>query len=229
MHHFLTRAVVIVVAITTSILGGPQQTPPRARKGSILTDVSPEEYNRVLGLVFRSALPSGKDSVFSIIVRFRPSSAPESQIVIRQGRGLTGDVEYLTAEQNINATINEALQVTPEARPEVLARKVRVQRHSLNLSAARLFEIQSELFDSLKETMTALRSAGRTTHENGDVMVMLDGESYELWYEQGMTRLSGFFSASEADLSATPNGRTIGAWARALREELAHFVEGRRP
>jgi hypothetical protein len=102
---------------------------------------------------------------------------------------------------------------------------VHVQRRTINLPAGRPFALQAALFASLNETLSALRAAGATVHGTGETTVTLDGESYELWYEQGLTRFSGFFSASEADLSATPNAIGIGKWARALRDEIVHAAE----
>jgi hypothetical protein len=133
-------------------------------------------------------------------------------------------VEYISADQNLYTKLNEMLRERPGVRPEVLAREVRVQRRVFNLPVARSLALQDGLFASLNETMATLRAAGRTAHRSGETTVALDGEAYEVWYEQGLTRFSGFFSASEADLLATPNAVSIGKWARALREEMAHLL-----
>jgi hypothetical protein len=183
--------------------------------------VSSEEYDRVLAIVFAPATQAPKNLAFSIVVRFRPAFEPESQLIIRQSRGQVGNVEYIAAERNVYYTITELLRVTPGLRPDVLARRIHVQRRRFDIPATRAFAIQAGLFDSLNETTSALRAAGLKEHATGVVTVTLDGESYDLWYEQGLTKFSGDFSASEADLSATPNGVSIGKWARALRDEMA--------
>jgi hypothetical protein len=182
--------------------------------------VSSEDYNRVLGLVFSAEAQPPKDLVFSIVLRVLPSFEPESQVIITQSRRQVAHVEYIVAEHNVFATINELLRVTREARPEILARGVRVQRRTFDLPAARASALQAGLFGCLSETMSALRAASATLHASGEATITLDGESYELWYEQGMTRFSGFFSASEANLSAAPDAGGVGNWARAFRDEM---------
>jgi hypothetical protein len=208
-----------------AFLGWPQRPASQHKKGEVLAEVSAEDYDRVMGLVFSPNTQPPKDLVFSIVLRLRPSFGPESEVFITQGRGPVAMIEYIVAERNVHATINGLLRSTPGLRPEALARDVRVQRRSFNLPAARAFAIQASLFVGLNETLSALRAASATAHTSGETTVTLDGESYELWYEQGGTKFSGYFSASEADLSATPNAMGIGKWARALRDEIANAAE----
>jgi hypothetical protein len=220
-----TGAIGLCLAIALLVFGEPQQPASHHKKGEVLAEVSSEDYERVLGLVFSPTTQAPRDLVFSIVLRFRPSFEPESEVIIRQGRGQAATVEYIAAEHNVHTTLNGLLRVTPGVRPEALARDVHVQRRTINLPAGRPFALQAALFASLNETLSALRAAGATVHGTGETTVTLDGESYELWYEQGLTRFSGFFSASEADLSATPNAIGIGKWARALRDEIVHAAE----
>lgn len=220
-----TGAIGLCLAIASSVFGEPQQPAPHHKKGEVLAEVSSEDYERVLGLLFAPTTQAPRDLVFSIVLRFRPSFEPESEVIIRQGRGQAATVEYIAAENNVHTALNGLLRITPGARPEALARDVHVQRRTFNLPAARCFALQAALFASLNETLSALRAAGGTVHGSGETTVTLDGESYELWYEQGLTQFSGFFSASEADLSATPNAIGIGKWARALRDEIVHAAE----
>jgi hypothetical protein len=181
-----------------------------------------------LDLVFSPVTQPPRDLVFAITLRFRPAFEPESQVIIRQGRGQTADVEYLAARRKVSTTVDELLRTKPEAQPGELARAVRVQRRIFKLPAARAFALQAGLFASLNETMSALRAAGQTRHRSGVVSVTLDGESYDLWYEQGLTKFSGSFSASEADLVTAPNAVGIGQWARALHDEMIHAGEADR-
>jgi len=223
-HRLILRTSVIsfCLAMAPCSFGEPQQPASRRQKGTILAEASSEDYERVLSLVFSPTTQPPKDLVFTIVLRFRPSFEPESEVIIRQGRGQVANVEYIAAEHNVHTTINELLQVAPGVRPEALARDVHVQRRTFTLPVARSFALQAGLFASLSETLLALGAAGAKVHGSGETTVTLDGESYEVGYEQGLTRLSGFFSASEADLSATPNATGIGKWARALRDEIVH-------
>jgi hypothetical protein len=218
--------VALAISMATSLFGDPQ-TPRRTGKGTVIPDVRPEDYSRVLDAVFSNVAESPSRAVFTIRVRFRPTSEPEAQLVLRQERGATGVVEYLQADRSIHSAINEMLEANPGASAESVKGRIRVQRRSITLPAVRLFEIQAGLFASLDVTMADLASVGRSFYNSGSLEVTLDAESYDIVYEQGTTRLSAFFSASEADASVHPGRSGVGGWARSLRDEIARLVSSR--
>ena len=186
----------------------------------MVADLSPEDYTRALDVVF-PVTPSRSDMIFKLSVRYRPSSGAESQVVLQQGAASTGEIDVARTEGNVRSIINDALEMTSSIDPIGIARKVRVERVSLKVSASRAFAIHAEFLRSWNETMTGLRQSAMREHREGVTTVTLDGEAYEIWYQQGLLRIYGSFSATDADTRTSASAVTIGDWARRFRDEFA--------
>jgi hypothetical protein len=167
-------------------------------------------YDRVVARVFKSERKSAPDEVFVLSVVFRPSAAPESQIVIRQGRKSSGTIELLIAAQRVQDILDSAIRKGEELDPEILAKRVTVTRREIAVSSSRSFGWQNAFLSSVRGAAEELLQAAKTLYDRGVTEVTLDGESYDICYQQGLNRLAGHVSESGA----------ITDWAEDLKKDI---------
>lgn len=95
-------------------------------------------YSIVLDIVFPRAEPSSGRTVWAIVLRFRPNSMPESQIVIRKSLNKVEVVEYTPAEGSIYAKLNDALERGVRRDAVELAKSIRVSRREVGVPHVRV-------------------------------------------------------------------------------------------
>jgi hypothetical protein len=200
----------------------PQQT-TRKKTGEIVQEATLETYARVLDIVFPQTSETSRELELRIVLRFRPSFSPESQITISLARGSEGNVEYISAAHNIHDTINELIRTTGENQPGSLSKQIRVDRQILSMPAAQVFEWQKGLFESLHVTSSILRKDATQLHERGIANVILDGESYELWYTQGLTKFCASF-AEMVDDRSDRNNEALDSWIKRVHNDVIEAI-----
>ncbi len=138
-----------------------------------LSTVSRETYVEVLDLIFpRNEGGDNNSKELSLVLRFRPSFGPESQININKYvDGRIEVIEYtVTNSKNISYELDAILRRTGRDDVEFLAKSLPVKRRMVNKPAAR--------FERLVAHYAALRFSPQF-----DTKVSIDGTKYELWYE----------------------------------------------
>jgi hypothetical protein len=90
-----------------------------------------------------------------------------SQITVTLFDGKSPQVEYVTAGENVNKTINELREKTDNISPEALAKGVRVNRNVFEVPSSRVFEWLQGLSASLGPSLTALTSEAENRYHTG--------------------------------------------------------------
>jgi hypothetical protein len=165
-------------------------------------------YQSVLALVFPTAgTSSGR--AFSLRVLLRENNAPESFIEVIGYRDSTAAVEYSSADTNVDALVNS---VAGSEKAEAIAQRVHVLRKTFRIKADRAMGWQRSFVSALAEAEHDLQDRSQAFYRSGEIEVALDGDSFEIRYQQGMTSISIDFSDPEAS--------SLKTWVLKLRDEI---------
>jgi hypothetical protein len=197
------------------------QTPhPLPVGAKTVPEVGLDTYHQILDLVFPYSRKGGPQEplvVFSLTLRIIPAFGPESQARMTLFQDRTTKVEFAVADQNIYHSSNELLRTTGEGRPDALASKINIKRYVLNLPPARLLAWQQSLFKSVGPTLLAWQDKLTDTYQRRPVNFLFDGDTYDLWYEQG---LANVHVSIPEDEPASP----LVTWAKAVHSEIAKLA-----
>lgn len=137
------------------------------------------DYDALLAAIFRR--PSAK-TAYAFAVRTRPSFYPESELFVAapfQGKAiaeLTGVVGQ-TAWKTLSDAVERRLLTTVEQ----LAHTIRIEHQTLDVDRQTIDDWQTALCDAVRASTQELE---RWTGE-----LVLDGVTYELWYQIGMSEM----------------------------------------
>jgi hypothetical protein len=204
----LSRLIAIVALLALQPRPSTGQAPRQA------TTIDHDGYRAVLDRLFPATAHIGRDVDFVLTLRRTPSFDPESQIDIVVKREGSPIVQYAFVDHNVYYACNKLLETTPGHSPEVLAQKIPVKRRALAVPPQQLLRWQQDLFAGIT---SSLDERARSYFAGKDVVV-LDGTSFDLWYELGTTRLNFHFD------EALREG-TLLNWAHRLFEEVLKLPE----
>lgn len=158
-----------------------------------------ETYDRVIDIVFPRDNPDYSKTIFAFVIRFRPYSQPESQLIIRRGTEQIEVIEFISLDGDIYVKLNELLARGYKEDAVELAKAIRVKRRVITASFAQVKQWYTGFFDSLANTTKTLREqGGESDRTGGSETIFLHGGIYDLWYEQRLNRMS--FSLYDVDL-----------------------------
>lgn len=203
-------------SVTAQSGSSPQESVPKSYQM-----VSRETYNRVLDILFPRDDADHSKTVFAFVLRFKPNSRPESQIVIRRGVDKVEVVQYSLLDDDIYSKLNEALARTGREDAVEMAKAVRVKKRVVNVPLSQVKQWHSTFFDSLANTSKVLREKGAEFDKTGgSESVLLHGATYDLWYEQRLNKLS--FSLYDVDLDEGRSGVEFNLvqWMDSVRRHI---------
>lgn len=225
-------------AMTLRLIGSPalgamlilmlQVSSVNAQSGATLQDaqtktypvVREETYNRVLEILFPRDVPTSRGSLWAIVLRFRPNSKPESQIIIRRDVNRKLEVvEYTSPDGSIYAKLNEALARGGKEDAAEMAKSIRVTRREVSVTPAQARRWYATFFDSLAGTTKALREALDESEKTGAESFVLHGTFYDLWYEQGLNEMSFKLYDVEVDKSGSDGELKLVQWMNTVRRD----------
>jgi hypothetical protein len=192
----------------------------RAQQGSQVP--AARIYEETLQRLFPDENGGEPGEVFMLCILLRSSLRPESQIVIRQGRGATGTVLYRRADRNISNAVNQWSRegVTSDE----ISTRLHVFSQTVIVPARQTFEWQQAFRDGLSASLQALQQNSKTQYGTGVVSVTLDADTYELRYMQGLVEISGRFPDSISE-SADARKRPVSAWASDMFREVDRLTK----
>lgn len=180
--------------------------------------ISQETYNQVLDIVFPRNGPRGD---YGVVLRFKPSSGAESQIVINRGLEKTEVVEYVSASGNIYSKLNALKLKNGNENVEELARSIEVRKRSISASPGQVKQWHADFVESLRESLLAFQKRSEAFAKTGSISVALDGTFYDVWYGQGINEMSlSLYDEEVSDQKVTGELKTV-QWMNAVRLELA--------
>jgi hypothetical protein len=179
---------------------------PEAVLGQPVPTISTETYHQILDLIFAPKDKPKGITAFSLNVRIAPAFRPESQMNLTLLQDRTTRAEYIVADQNVYYASNKLLQATGEGRGEDLAQRTAVKRYKLNVSTVLLMQWQHGFLESFGPTSLILEREVKSSRLGQPQTIVLDGDSYEVWYGQFPTDIHMSFGQS-----ATPT--PLETWA----------------
>lgn len=148
--------------------------------------VSRETHERVLNIVFQRDEAS-RD--YDFVLRFEPSFAPESQIVVRTAANKVEVVEYASLSGNIYRKLDSVMANGGKEDPVEMAKLIQVRKRLIEVSHAQVAQWRRSLADSVAASMKALERRS-VESARGIGTITLDGTFYHLWYDQVGSHLS---------------------------------------
>ena len=213
MKQFSLRKFVLYLTIATS--GALCISAQALPQGRVVDDVT---YNKVLDLAFASEDPTPHKTIYSFTLRFKPSSQPELQMVIRRK---FDSVQVVThgAKSGIFTELNTRLNAGTPNRPEELARNLEVLRSEGTLHVGKLRELRREFITAIDRTLSVLRTEGEEFDKSGGETMLLDGAFYTVEYSQ---RLNHFkLDVYDVDLSDVTDAKyQLTRWMDKVRRYI---------
>lgn len=182
--------------------------------------VSQETYSRVLDILFPRGAPTPSNTVWVVILRFLPSFKSESQVVIRRDVDKFQVIEYASPDGNIYGRLNEVLAHGGKEDAVEMAKMIRVNRRVVSVSPAQVKRWHTTLFDSIPGASKTLREVGEEFDKTGSESLVLDGSVYELWYEQGLNKMTYSLYDVEVDKPGSDGEFRLVQWMNSVRREV---------
>ncbi len=212
----LLLTVTLLVIIQTMTLNAQcDKTSPKSS-----SVVSQKTYDRVLDILFPRQ-PSTLEYVdFSIAIRFHPSFAPKSQIVISKFKNKVEVTEYKSLNGNISDNLNQILAKNCKEDAEAMAKQIKIEKKTKVVSLAKVNEWHNNFLTSLGDSLNVIKQRSRKFDETGEVTVILDGVTYQLWYENNSNKIELSFYDEEIDDSSITGDSPVVQWMNKVRLEL---------
>lgn len=183
-----------------------------------------ETYNRVLDILFPRDEPASGGTLWAVVLRFKPNSKPESQIIIRRDVNRKLEVvEYTSPDGSIYGKLNEALARGDKEDAAEMAKSIRVTRREVSVAPAQARQWYATFFDSLASTTKTLRGALEESEKTGAESFVLHGTFYDLWYEQGLNEMSFKLYDVEVDKPGSDGELKLVQWMNAVRREVGRL------
>ena len=215
--RIISFTVLSIVAATVGSQSGSSHQETGLKSNKL---VSEETYKRVLDIVFPRDEPRGD---YYLVLRFRPSFHPTSQVVIKRGlRGLdkVEVIEYTSLSGNIYMKLNELMSHGGKEDAVDMAKLIKVRRRSLRVTIAQGKHWHTSFLQSLGESLKTLRERSEQFDKAGTIDVVLDGTFYDIWYSQDISDMSFNFYDEEVS-DQQPNGQLkLVQWMNALRHDV---------
>jgi hypothetical protein len=183
--------------------------------------VSWEVYYAVLDIVFPRNDPDTSSTIYDFVLRFEPSFHATSQIVIRTRGDKTEVIEYTSPDGNIFGRLNEALARGAKQEAATLAKSIRVKRREIAMPEAQIKGWYKDFFDSLTATGKTLQQTGEESLKTRSATVVLDGTTYNVWYQQGLNKTSLSLYDVEVDTPGSDGELKLVQWMNRIRREVA--------
>jgi hypothetical protein len=217
-NAFLLAVLLVILQVGSA---SAQSDVPQANTQKSYRVINQEIYNRILDELFPRDDPEPDKTVFELILRFRPSFRPTSQIVIRRRVDKVQVVEYTSLDGNIYAKLNEILQRGGNEDLLVMAKSIKVKRTEINVPLAQVQQWYSTFFDSLNTMTRTLREKGKEFDKTGgSETILLDGTSYDLWYRQRVHKLDISLYDIEVDTPGTDGEFRLVQWMNSVRRDV---------
>ncbi len=172
------------------------------------------KYQEVVNILF----PCEASGEYYLILRFLPSFAPESQIVISRNQLGTYDIDYYflpAGSKKIAEQIQAMLAQNAPDSPQELASRIRVEHKRIMGAPSAVSELMTSYF--------ALRIPPRL-----ETKVIVDGTRYELWFvafsAQNVLHLS-----FEDDNSEGPVRNSVAIWMNRSSEVIKRLNRDHQP
>ncbi|MCM3874614.1 MAG: hypothetical protein ND895_28300 [Pyrinomonadaceae bacterium] len=217
--QFLEPLSILVLMLSVSINAFGQGQPPQSYKV-----ISFDTHDKVLNLLFPlDALDEAKE--FALILRYKPSFEPESQIVIVARDGKMQVTDYTSLDGNIYSKLNQIKAETNREDPLEMSKALQVRKRELTVPFVQIQRWRQNLIDGVAASLRPKKFETATPPKT--TSVILDGTVYELWDSSGVFRGSGDFHYSvygtEVSKRVFRDESPFIGWMKRIRKEISRL------
>jgi hypothetical protein len=215
------RVLILMLLLSTDAFG--QEQTPQSYKV-----ISSDTHETVLNLLFPlGALDEAKE--FVLILRYKPSFEPESQIVMVARDGKMRVTDYTSLDGNIYSRLNRIKAETNREDPLEMSKMLHVRKRELIVPFVRIQRWRQNLIDGVAASLRPKKFETATPPETASVI--LDGTVYELWDSSGVFGGTGDFHYSvygtEVSKRVFRDESPFIGWMKRIRKEISTLESDR--
>ena len=192
--------------------GYPTQRPLKSYKL-----VSHETHERVLDIVFER---DEANREYDFVLRFEPSSAPESQIIVKKAIGTFEVTEYRSSSGNIYSKLNSLMAQGSKEDAVEMAKLVQVEKSVIEVPTEQVRQWRRSLANAIGGSMKTLEQRA-VEAERGVGTITLDGTFYCLVYDQIGDHFSIRLLDHEVSNQEVTGQLELVRWMNAVRLDVA--------
>ncbi len=181
--------------------------------------ISNETYEAVLEIVFP------RETACDYVLRFEPTLAPESQIVIRRSRGKTEAIEYTSLSGNIYRKLDRLKAKGASEDAMEMAKAIRVRKRTVEVPL-NYESLWRSNFSISNEASKKLLEERRAEEAQGIGTVPLDGTLYVIW--RGQNGHDAFFRQWDHEVSdhEVTGEFQLVQWMNNIRRDVGMLLSG---
>jgi len=182
--------------------------------------ISSKTYDQVLDILFRQNEFLPNKAIWSIVIRFKPSSGVETQIVIRRKEEKVEVISFTPKNGSIYSQLNSILKQTGIEDAIKMAKEIEIERKEIKTSLRQVNYWHTSLFRSISQSARQLSEYGKELDKTGKESFVVHGAIYDCWYEHLLNKMS-FSLYDVGDSQNTSMARyNLVKWMNILRHEV---------
>jgi hypothetical protein len=183
--------------------------------------VTRKTYEGVLDRLFPRDDPDTDNSLQTFVIRFKPSFQPESQINVRQTWDRIEVTEYRVSGGNVYQRLNEILANGGAEDEAAMAKSIDVRTRNFSIPQRQSDRWHARLLDGIARSTATLRTSLVYVERTRQINLPLDGTFYQIWYSQGLSKMSMELYDVEIDKRGAKPEFDLVEWMFSLRREVS--------
>lgn len=201
-----------IVGMLASAFGQPKQ--------QVWRELDPRERSRVMELAFPRTIEPRTVSQATLILRFSPSFAPESQIIVSMAPDHRVSIQYKAARITLQEAFRRVSQLEASS-PAALVKRMEVKSSDIQLTSETSASWFRQFWVALAASSTKLGAQALTGQ------VQLDGTNYYCEYEEPTVHLIVELQASELD-TVSAGDPALVKWMSEVRRTVQRLAQSPR-
>ena len=190
------------------------------------TVVSSVAYERILDTVFSKGTPKTSELQWSMVLRFMSSKHTEAEVVVNVFNGGKAEAELFTVSgSSVWNAANDFIQKTGKLDVGQIAKLVQTTKRSVSISPVKAAFWHSGALKSFGQSSVELQHDFDTLSKTGETTIFLDGTTYELWFDQGLTEVHWKVTDEEANNLSAAGRSSIAQWMNEVRRYAFDHIE----
>jgi hypothetical protein len=188
--------------------------------------VSSVAYGRILDTVFSQKKPKTSQLQYSMVLRFMSSKHTEAEVVVNVFNGGKAEATLFKASgSSVWNIANDYIQKTGREDVEQIAKLVQTTKQPVSISPVQAALWHSGALKSLGQSSGELQQDIVALGKTGETTIFLDGTTYELWFNQGLTEIHWIVMDEEVNDANAAGRASIAQWMNKIRRYAFDHIE----
>jgi hypothetical protein len=194
------------------------QTTESLKEGQSFQIVSSRTYNQVLDVVFPKDAEYSKGILWQLVLRFKPNTKPESQIIIQKLLDGFKVIEYKSENGSIFTRLNKWRNENGKEDIAEMIKDIKVSRIELNIPSNEIKGWYSTFFKVIPDATQKIKYASEEfARTKGAITIFLEGSYYETWFMYGGNEISFVFYDDEINEKQINGKSLLVRWMNKIR------------